>query len=257
MRLPSLRPPRKLGHGEEATLVEHLEELRHRLFYCIGALVAGFIVAYVFHHHLIHALEQALPPGHRRLTTLTIGEPFMTSLWLSVYAGFILALPVIIWQAWAFFLPAFEEGHERMLKIFVVISVALLAVGIAFGYFVALPKAAHFLTNYDKAQYTTLIRARDYIGFAAKVLVAMAIVFELPLFVVGLTRIGVLSSQTLRKSRRVGYFVVCCIGVLLPGVDPVTTIIETIPLLVLYEASIWASVLLARRAASAAAPAGT
>ena len=144
MRLPSLRPPRKLGHGEEATLVEHLEELRHRLFYCIGALVVGFVVAYVFHRHLIHALEQALPRRHRRLTTLTIGEPFMTSLWLSVYAGFILALPVIIWQAWAFFLPAFEEKHERMLKIFVLISVALLAIGIAFGYFVALPKAAHF-----------------------------------------------------------------------------------------------------------------
>jgi sec-independent protein translocase protein TatC len=140
-----------------------------------------------------------------------------------------------------------------MLKVFVLISVALLVIGIAFGYFVALPKAAHFLTNYDKEQYTTLIRARDYIGFAAKVLVAMAIVFELPLFVVGLTRIGILSSRTLRRSRRIGYFVVCCVGVLLPGVDPVTTIIETIPLLVLYEASIWASVLLERRAAAAAA----
>jgi len=80
------------------------------------------------------------------------------------------------------------------------------------------------------------------------VLVAMAIVFELPLFVVGLTRIGVVSTTTLRRSRRVGYFAVCCIGVLLPGVDPVTTTIETIPLLFLYEASIWASVLLERRA---------
>ena len=257
MRVRSLRPPRRLGHGEEASLVEHLEELRQRLFVCIGALVVGFIVAYVFHGHLIHALEQALPKGHRHLTTLTIGEPFMTSLWLSVYAGFILALPVIIWQAWSFFLPAFDPGHERMLRLFVVISVGLLAVGIAFGYYVALPKAAHFLTNYDKSQYTTLIRARDYIGFAAKVLVAMAIVFELPLFVVGLTRIGIVSTSMLRRSRRVGYFVVCCIGVLLPGVDPVTTIIETIPLLVLYEASIWASVLLERRAARAVAPAGT
>jgi sec-independent protein translocase protein TatC len=86
----------------------------------------------------------------------------------------------------------------------------------------------------------------------------MAIVFELPLFVVGLTTIGVVSTAMLRRSRRVGYFVVCCIGVLLPGVDPVTTIIETIPLLVLYEASIWASVLLERRSARAsAAPAGT
>jgi sec-independent protein translocase protein TatC len=243
------RPPRRLGHGEEATLVEHLEELRQRLFVCIGAVVVGFVVAYVFHRHLIHWLELALPPGKRHLTTLTIGEPFMTSLWLSVYAGFLLALPVVIWQAWAFFLPAFEPGHERVLRVFVVIAAALLAVGVLFGYFVALPAAAHYLTNYDKSEYTTLIRARDYIGFASKVLVAMAIVFELPLFVVGLTRIGILTTAKLRRSRRVGYFVVCCVGVALPGVDPVTTILETIPLLVLYEASIWLSVALERRAA--------
>jgi sec-independent protein translocase protein TatC len=257
MRVSSLRPPRRLGHGEEATLVEHLEELRQRLFVCIGALVLGFVVAYVFHERLIHALELALPPNRRHLTTLTIGEPFMTAMWLSVYAGFLLALPVIIWQAWAFFLPAFDAAHERMLRLFVIIATLLLVVGVAFGYELALPAAAHFLTNYDKAQYTVLIRARDYIGFAAKVLVAMAIVFELPLFVVGLTRIGIISTQKLRRTRRVGYFIVCCVGVALPGVDPVTTTIETIPLLLLYEASIWASVLLERRAERAeTSPAG-
>ena len=141
-----------------------------------------------------------------------------------VYAGFLLALPVIIWQAWAFFLPAFDKSHERMLRVFVFIATLMLVVGVAFGYCVALPKASHFLANYDKSQYQSFIRARDYIGFAAKVLVAMAIVFELPLFVVGLTRIGIVQTRTLRRSRRIGYFVVCCIGVLLPGVDPVTTI---------------------------------
>jgi sec-independent protein translocase protein TatC len=255
MRLRALRPPRKLGHGEEATLVEHLEELRQRLFVCIGALLVGAIVAYVFHARLIHALELELPKGDRHLTTFTIGEPFMTAMWLSVYTGFLIALPVIIWQAWAFFLPAFDAAHERMLKLFVLISVVLLAIGVAFGYEIALPGASHFLANYDKHQYNTFIRARDYIGFAAKVLVAMAIVFELPLFVVGLTKIGILKTRTLRRSRRVGYFVVCCIGVLLPGVDPVTTTLETIPLLVLYEASIWASVLLERRSAGTAASA--
>jgi sec-independent protein translocase protein TatC len=249
MRLGSLRPPRRLGHGEEATLVEHLEELRQRLFVCIGAVAVGFFVAYFLHRRIIHALEQELPPGYRHLTTFTIGEPLMTALWLSAYAGFLIALPVIIWQAWAFFLPAFDPAHERMLRIFVVISVALLLCGLAFGYWLALPKASHYLAHYDSHQYRQFIRARDYIGFAAKVLVAMAIVFELPVFVVGLTKIGILQTRTLRRSRRVGYFVVCCIGVLLPGVDPVTTILETIPLLVLYEASIWAAVLLERRSA--------
>jgi sec-independent protein translocase protein TatC len=253
----SLRLPRRLGHGEEATLVEHLEELRQRLFVCIGTVFLGFVVAYIFHRRLISLLTHALPPERRHLTTLTIGEPFLTSMWLSLYAGFLIALPVIIWQAWAFFLPAFDEGHERMLKVLVGLATALLVVGLLFGYYLALPAAAHFLTNYDRSQYTILIRARDYIGFASKVLVAMAIVFELPLFVVGLTRIGILTTRQLRRSRRIGYFIVCCVGVALPGVDPVTTIFETIPLLVLYEASIWASALLDRRAARSAEPVAT
>jgi sec-independent protein translocase protein TatC len=253
----SLRLPRRLGHGEEATLVEHLEELRQRLFVCIGVVFVGFVVAYIFHVQLIKLLTHALPPDKRQLTTLTIGEPFLTSMWLSLYAGFLFALPVIIWQAWAFFLPAFDRQHERMLRIFVLIATALLVVGLLFGYYLALPAAAHFLTNYDKSEYTILIRARDYIGFASKVLVAMAVVFELPLFVVGLTRIGILTTAQLRRTRRVGYFVVCCVGVALPGVDPVTTIMETLPLLVLYEGSIWASALLDRRAARNAAPVAT
>jgi sec-independent protein translocase protein TatC len=245
------RPPRRIGHGEEATLVEHLEELRQRLFVCLGAVGVGFVVAYVFHTRIIHALELALPPEHRKLVTLTIGEPFMTAMWLSLYAGFLLALPVILWQAWAFFMPAIEPAHERMMRVFVVLSTVLLAIGITFGYYIALPAAAHFLTNYDSGQYEIFVRARDYIGFAAKVLVAMAIVFELPIFVVGLTRTGIISTDKLRHSRRIGYFVVFVIAVLLPGVDPVTTTLEAIPLLFLYEGSIWMSVLLDRRAARA------
>src|SRR5581483_518474 len=206
-----VRLPRRLGHGEEATLVEHLEELRQRLFVCIGAVLAGAIAAYVVHRRLIHLLELELPKGHRHLVTLTIGEPFMTSMWLSLYAGFIIALPIVLWQAWAFFLPAFDPAHARMMRLFVVLATALLVVGVLFGYFLALPAAAHFLAHYDSSQYTIFIRARDYIGFCAKVLVAMAIVFELPIFVVGLTRIGILSTSTLRRSRRMGYFIVFAI----------------------------------------------
>src|SRR5665213_2466441 len=98
--------PRRLEHGEEATLVEHLEELRQRLFVCLAALAIGFVVGYVIHRHLVHWLTLDLPPNHRRLTTLSIGEPFMTSMWVSLWFGFLLALPVILFQAWSFFIPA-------------------------------------------------------------------------------------------------------------------------------------------------------
>jgi len=244
--------PRRLGHGEEATLVEHLEELRQRLFVCIGAVVVGWIAAFVVHRRVVRLLTDQLPHEHRKLLTLGIGEPFMTSLWLSLYLGAAVALPVILWQAWAFFIPAFEQTHERMMKAFVFLATGLMIGGMVFGYYVALPAAARFLTHFDSSIYNVQVQARPYISFATMVLVAMAIVFELPLFVVGLTRLGILTTKQLRKNRRIGYFIVACVGVALPGVDPVTTFFETIPLAILYEGSIWLSVLLDRRAARSA-----
>jgi sec-independent protein translocase protein TatC len=252
-----MRLPRRLGHGEEATLVEHLEELRQRLFVCLGTLAGGFVVAYALHGHLIRLLTHALPPEHRKLVTLTIGEPFMTAMWISLYAAFIITIPVILWQAWSFFMPAVDPAHERMLRAFTFLGTLLLVAGLLFGYYLALPAAAHFLTNYDSSHYTIYVRARDYISFATKVLLAMAIVFELPIFVIGLTRTGILTTRKLRRNRRIGYFVVACVAVALPGVDPVTTMLEGVPLVILYELSIWLSVLLDRRSERATAAAGT
>ena len=124
----------------------------------------------------------------------------------------------------------------------------LAAAGTVFGYFVALPAALHFLTNYNADQLHYLPQAKPFLTFCTHVLLAMALVFELPLFVVGLTRMGILTTDRLRRNRRIGYFIVACIGVALPGIDPVTTIIETLPLAILYELSIWLSVILDRRA---------
>jgi len=240
--------PRRLQHGEEATLVEHLDELRTRLFVCLGALLLGLIVGFVFHRHLIHWLNRPLPEGRLgRPITFGVAEPFLTSFKISLYAGFLLALPVILWQLWAFFAPAMDEAHQRGVVLFVFLATALLACGVVFGYFVVLPAAVHYLTNFDKSLYDVRLRARDYYSFATMVMLAMAVVFELPIVVLALVRLGILSTARLRRERRIGYFVVACIAVALPGIDPVTTVIEGIPLAILYEASIWLSVLVERR----------
>jgi sec-independent protein translocase protein TatC len=244
------RLPRRLGHTEEATLVEHLDELRSRIIVCLLAVGAAFIVAYVFHAHLIHWLERALPEKHRHLLTLGVAEPFLTSIWVSIWAGFLIALPVVLWQLWSFLAPAFEAHTQRLVAYFVLLSTVLLAFGLTFGYFVALPAAVHFLTNYDNNLFNVQIRARDYITFSMTVLLAVALVFELPIFVLALVRLGVLTTQQLRSNRRLGYFIVAVVGVLLPGIDPVTTLVETIPLWILYEFSIWLSVFIERRARS-------
>src|SRR5882762_11126590 len=109
-----MRLPRRLGHGEEATLVEHLEELRQRLFVCIGTVVVAWIAAFIVHARVVRLLTEQLPREHRKLLTLGIGEPFMTSLWLSLYLGFALSLPVILWQAWSFFIPRSEEHTSEL-----------------------------------------------------------------------------------------------------------------------------------------------
>ena len=241
------RLPRRLQYGEEATLVEHLEELRQRIFVCLGALLVGFVVTYTIHRHVLHWLNRYLPAHASKPFTLGVAEPFLTVMKLSLWGAVLLALPVLFWQLWAFFAPAVESGTERRIRWFVLFAAGLLVAGIVFGYFVTLPAAVHYLTNYDKQVFDIHIGASSYYSFVTMVLIAMALVFELPVFVLALVRLGILSSQQLRKNRRLGYFIVACVGVALPGVDPVTTVIETIPLWVLFEGSIWLSILMERR----------
>jgi sec-independent protein translocase protein TatC len=241
-----MRLPRRLRHGEEASLVEHLDELRSRLIISLIALGAGFVVAYIFHERLIEWLQEPLP-ADRKLTTLGVTEPFTTSIKVSFYAAVVLAFPVLLWQVWSFLAPALDEATQRIVAVFVGIATALFAGGLAFGYFVVLPKAVSFLTNYDEHLYEVQIRASYYFSFAAIMLLAIALCFELPIFILGLVRLGVINSAQLRQNRRYGIVAAVAIAVLLPTVDPVSLIFEAVPLLVLFEASIWLSVLMERR----------
>lgn len=230
--------PRRLRHGEEATLVEHLGELRARLMITISALLAGFVVAYAFHGRILHWLNQPLPPHLRKPVTFSPIEPFATSIMVSLWAGLLLALPVVLWQLWAFLAPAFEEHRQRSIAVAVGFATLLALGGVAFGYFVILSPAIHFLTNYDDTHYTILIRARDYYRFVSFVLLGVALAFEVPVFVLALVRLRILSAAQLRHTWRFGVFVMTVIGVLLPGVDPVSTILSVIPLVALYVLSI-------------------
>jgi sec-independent protein translocase protein TatC len=199
-------------------------------------------------------LLNSLPPNHRHLLTLGVAEPFTTSLKVSIAAGFALALPIILWQLWAFFAPALNPRTQRSIAGLVIFAGALMFAGIAFGDRVALPAALKFLTNYDNSIYDVQIRASDYISFAVLVLAACGAVFELPIVVLGLVRVRALSSAKLRRNRRIGYMIVAVIGVALPGVDPITTVIETLPLAILFEASIWMSVAFEKRWITAREP---
>jgi sec-independent protein translocase protein TatC len=251
------RLPRRLGHAEEAELGEHLEELRGRLFVMIGAIVLGAVVAYVFHNHVLDWLNRPLPADHSKLSTFGVAEPFTVTVTVCLYAGFVLALPVVIWQIWLFFAPALDPAAERRVLGLSACAVALGAAGVAFGYWILLPRAIHFLTNYDNEHFRELIRASSYYNFVVTVLVGIVLIFQVPLIVLGLVSLGVLSSRTLRRQRRMGYLITAGIALALPGPDPVTTFLELLPMWLLFEGSIWLAVFYERRQAKAAPASAT
>jgi len=249
------RLPRRLKHGEEATLVEHLDELRKRIFVCLGALAAALTATYAFHHRIIHWLNGPLPAAKRHPITFGVAEPFLTSLTVSLYAAFVIALPIILWQAWSFLAPAFEERTQRGVRWLVAIATILTIAGILFAYYVVLPAALTFLTSYDDNLYNIQIRAKDYYNFVSLVLLAVAIVFQVPLFILGLVRIGVTSAAKLRRNWRMGIVIMTAIAVALPGVDPFTTALEMVPLISLYLLSLALAGFFERRWRPAAAAA--
>jgi sec-independent protein translocase protein TatC len=242
--------PRKLGHGEEATLVEHLGELRARLLISMLALAVGFAVAFAFHETLIEWLTRPLPDD-RKLVTFGVTEPFYTAVKVSFYGALAVAFPVLVYQLWSFLAPAIEERSQRVISTFVALATALFAGGVAFGYAIVLPRAVSFLTTYDEALYDVQVRASYYFSFVSLALVGMGLVFEMPIFLLALVRLQILSAERLRRNRRVGIFFVILAAVLLPTVDPVSLAFEAIPMLLLFESSIWLAAVMERRWARA------
>jgi sec-independent protein translocase protein TatC len=238
--------PRRLGTDEEATVVEHLSELRHRLLIAIAAIIPAFLLTFAFHTTLITWLKRPLPPD-KTLVTLGVLEPFTTAVKVSAMAAVAIVLPILIWQLWGFLAPAVDEATQRALRVFIVIGAFLFAAGVVFAYFVVLPAAIEFLVNFDDSIYNVQLRASYYLSFTSLVLLASGLAFEMPIFILALVRIRVLSYDKLRKNRKIGYALMVAFAVLLPTVDPVSLLFEVIPLLILFEASIWLSGLMEKR----------
>ncbi|MSO95875.1 MAG: twin-arginine translocase subunit TatC [Thermoleophilia bacterium] len=238
--------PRRLGTDEEATVVEHLTELRHRLLIAIAAIIPAFLLTFAFHTTLIEWLKRPLPPD-KTLVTLGVLEPFTTAVKVSMLAAVAIVLPILIWQVWGFLAPAVDQATQRVLRVFIVIATLLFATGVTFAYFVVLPAAIKFLTSFDDTVYNVQLRASYYLSFTSLVLLASGLAFEMPIFILALVRIRVLSYDRLRRNRKIGYALMVGFAVLLPTVDPVSLLFETIPLLILFEASIWLARVMEKR----------
>ncbi len=191
----------------------------------------------------------ALTPGAnaRRPVTLGVGEPFAVTIKVSAYAALLLSLPVLLWQLYAFVLPAFSP-RERQVALPLMLAVPFLFIaGVVFAYLVVLPRAIDFLQNFNDDQFDILLQARDYYRFSIILLIVMGILFQIPVGILGATRMGIVSVAQLRRNRRYALLVIAVLAMLLPGTDPITMVVSMIPLALLYEGSILFAALLDRR----------
>jgi sec-independent protein translocase protein TatC len=195
------------------------------------------------------ATAAAVPPLEaKRPVTLGVGEPFTATLTVAAYAAMLLSLPLLLYQLYAFILPAFSP-RERQVAVPLMLAVPFLFIaGVVFSYFVLLPRAVSFLQNFHDEQYDILIQARDYYKFSVTVLMAMGLCFQVPIVILAITRVGIISVQQLRRSRRYAILVIAIVAMLLPGQDPITMLTLMLPMVLLYEGSILFATVLDRRA---------
>jgi sec-independent protein translocase protein TatC len=229
---------RAVSHEDRLTLVEHLDELRTRIIVCIVVLGASLVLCFWQNHLLLEIASGPLPGDHDKLLTFGVTEAFTTTLTVATYGALILAMPVLIYQAYAYVLPAFSDAERRVILPILLLAPLLFLAGVAFAYFVVMPPAVNFLLGFNDTKFNIQVRARDYYSFFSTTMLAGGLIFQLPLALVAVTRLGIVSVEQLAGNRRYAYLAIAILAAALPGVDPVSMLIEMVPLLVLFELSI-------------------
>lgn len=230
-----LKPVR---HDDQLSLVDHLDELRTRLIWAIVALAVAFLICFWQSNHILDIASAPLPAADRALIVLAPTEAFMTTITVCVYAAIIISAPVIAFQLFAYVLPAFSPRERKAVLPLLIAIPGLFIAGAIFSYFVVLPAAVKFLLSFNSAQFETQLRAREYYSFFGMTVLAGGIVFQLPIILLALVRLRILTVAQLRHNRRYAWLVIAVIAAALPGVDPISMLIEMVPLLLLYELSI-------------------
>ena len=236
------RRPRAVGHEDRLTLVEHLDELRSRIIVSLVAFGAAFGLCFWQDSLMLDIANWPLPEGTVPVT-LSPTEPFFTTLEVSAYGALVLSLPVILYQLYAFVIPAFSPHEKRVVFPYLLAMPLLFLAGIAFAYFIVMPAAINFLLHFNEADFAIQVRAREYYGFLGILVVVLGLLFQMPIGLISITRLGVVSADQLASGWRYAVFIISIVSAALPGGDPVSMILIMIPLVALYFVSVW----LARR----------
>ena len=228
---------RAVDFEDRLTLVEHLDELRTRIVVSISAFAVAATLCFWQNGRLLDIANAPLP-GDRTPITFGVAEPFTTTVTITLYAAIVISLPVILYQAYAYALPALTDRERRAIVPFLVMVPVLFCAGVVFGYFVVLPAATKFLLSFNQSQFNIQVRAKDYYSFFTVTLGAMGLIFQLPVGILAVTRLGITTPKQLARNRRYAYVIIAVVAMVLPGTDPVSMLLEMVPLIVLFEISL-------------------
>ncbi|MEZ5077250.1 MAG: twin-arginine translocase subunit TatC [Solirubrobacterales bacterium] len=232
------RRVRAVSHEDHLTLVAHLDELRQRLVVCLVVFAVALALCFWQSHVLLEIASIPLPGGHKKLSTFGVTEPFTTTLTVSAYGAAILSAPIVLWELYAYVLPAFSPAEKRVVLPILLLFPLLFVAGIAFGYFAVMPAALKFLLGFNNEQFNVQVRASEYYSFFSMTMLACGLIFQLPLAIMAVTRLGIVKVDQLSRNRRYAYLTISIAAAALPGVDPISMLIEMVPLLILFEVSI-------------------
>jgi sec-independent protein translocase protein TatC len=232
---------KRASFDDRLTLVEHLDELRNRIIVSAIFLLVAVTVCFVFNHTLLEIANKPLPEKNGAgLEPITFSptEPFVTTLKLSFYAGILIALPFLLYQIYAFVLPAFSPREKKVIFPMLLMVPFLFIAGVVFAYFVVVPPALKFLLNFNDDQFNVQIRGSEYYGFFITTLMGVGLLFQIPVGILAVTRLGIVTPQQIAKNRRYAILIIAVIAMLLPGTDPVTMLLSMAPLYLLFELSL-------------------
>jgi sec-independent protein translocase protein TatC len=236
---------------ERMSIVEHLDELRKRIMISVIAICVGVAIAFIAKDWVFRIIMAPLVHGTGQpiqLLTLSPTEPFMSVLKVSIYFGLLLALPVLLWQMWAFIMPALYENEKKRVLPYVLFTTVLFAGGVLFGYYVVLPIGLKFLVGYGGDIFNQQQRAGEYISFVTLFLLAFGVVFEMPAVIVLLASADLVGHRRLRSSRKYTLVGIAAAAmVLTPSQDPVSMLLMMAPLILLYELGIVLARIIDRR----------
>jgi sec-independent protein translocase protein TatC len=226
---------------EKKPFMAHLEELRKRLVVCAIAIGIGFVISYIFSKQLFSFLILPLTkvlPAESRLIFTSLPEMFIAYIKVALIAGIILAIPIIFYELWMFLVPALYQREKRYLIPFVLFSSILFVAGALFGYFIVFPYGFKFFISFATEDIQALPSVKQYFSFATRLLLAFGLVFEMPVVVFFMTKIGLITPDSMKKYRKFAILCAFILSAILTPPDVATQIMMALPLIVLYEVSI-------------------